>query len=117
MVPNLLKKHWVPPTHPFDQRIEFRSSSYTRDLAGYERPTIDQTRVYSRSFAMLKGWYKLALKWWQIEWIATILSFEDTEEETVRHKKNGCPDQDSQLLTFDILHPGNFQCECDRGER
>lgn len=60
---------------------------------------------------------KSALKWGQEEWIAAVLGFEDTEQEAVGSKKNTRPDQNSQLLTLDIFHTRNLQCECNCSKR
>lgn len=53
------------------------------------------------------------LEWWEVEWIATILGLEHTEQEAVGAKQDTGPDQNSQLLSLDILHARNLQCKSD----
>lgn len=53
----------------------------------------------------------------QEERIPAILHLESTKKETVHPKENRSPDHNSQLLPFDILHPGNLDGEGDRRER
>jgi hypothetical protein len=44
------------------------------------------------------------LEWRKIEWVASVLGLEHTEEQTVGPKENASPDQHRQLLSLDIFH-------------
>lgn len=58
------------------------------------------------------------LEWREVEGVATILGLENTEEEAVSPEEHTCPDQHSQLLPLNILHPRYLQRKrnCCKGE-
>lgn len=52
----------------------------------------------------------------KIERVATVLGLENTKEQTVRNEQHTTPNEDSQLLSVDILHAWNLQRKCDSGK-